>query len=1214
MASGTIGSSLKHLRDLFGGGTAVGLTDTELLARYAETRDGPAFEALVARHGPMVAATCRAILRNQHDVEDAFQATFLVLARKSRSVSAGNCLGGWLHRVAFRAAVQLNIDAKRRRQRESEGSAMAVPDKTGPALDFDVRSILHDAIERLPGSQRLAVVLCDLEGLTYEQAAGRLHLTVPTLYHRLAKGRRRLRDRLVRRGVTTAAVSAAIEFSQATATAAVPSSWAQAVVAAATGGPAPTLVAALTQSVIRSLLMARLKFASVTILAITALVSTGIVVVRAARRDDPKLPQPALPAASDSADEPKPAAHTKSQPGTITVEARDLITDTPVPDVRLEFSLGGGSKKVPATTAASGTAQFSHAADIRYLYVSASREGFVPQAIRWDSDAASPKPPDHLLFQMEKATTISGRAVDQDEKPVAGATVLVDVAKGYPRSRQWVDFRYESTKTDKDGRWSFASVPARPDSIKLGAYHHLYLQEEPYCFLDEFKSISALRDGTATLRLSRGTTFEGTVVAPDGRPVADAEVIFGEPREGPNTIAPLKTDARGRFTLGVKPGAISKLTARRAGFGPALHRIRAGSDPQQITLRLEPAHTLSGRVVNPAGKPIAQATVRVTSWRGTQWLSSDLKTDEAGRFAWNDAPGDEVKIHVYAEGYASKDDVPLLPGPLHELVLTPPTTIRGTVLDAETGQPVPQFSLVLGAVWNHKAHVRWQRGYGTDWQAKKQAGSFEYALLQQPAEQCLMRVSADGYLPEDSGLFPDDHRIHDFNFKLTRSGPITGTIQKPDGSPAPGTQVYLVLADNDLSVENGDVRNSQFEIRARTGPDGRFTLPPHKENYLLAALGDAGFAVVHRRDLRGADTLRLEPWAHVTGTVKTDGKPAAGLALSSSPDGRPTPIEGEPLLVSHVFVKTDANGRFDVPRLLPGRHVLGQWVPNGVARRGWFINMATLDVASDKAYDLRIGELGRRVTGRLAIPPGGQPMVRKASIEPVASMPQSSSIGVQVLSDGHFRAQDLSPGHYVLRVAIHEAPPESACGWGRLIAAYSHEFVVSGKADDSPLDLGLLQPAELGGRPLKVGEIAPDFAVKTLVGRNLSLADFKGKFVLLDFWATWCAPCVAEIPNLEAVHKAFGADSPFAMVSLSLDERPADAASFVKSQNLNWHQAYIGPESRIASDYSATAIPATFLIGPDGKIVAKDLRGQRFMTAVAEALKSQKAADGAAPR
>src|SRR5262245_57102661 len=125
MASGlAMGGTLRHLRDLFNDGTTVGLGDGQLLARYATARDEAAFAALVARHGPMVLATCRAVLRHEHDVEDAFQATFLVLARKARSVRAGDALGGWLHRVAYRVSVQASAEARRRSRREAEASAM----------------------------------------------------------------------------------------------------------------------------------------------------------------------------------------------------------------------------------------------------------------------------------------------------------------------------------------------------------------------------------------------------------------------------------------------------------------------------------------------------------------------------------------------------------------------------------------------------------------------------------------------------------------------------------------------------------------------------------------------------------------------------------------------------------------------------------------------------------------------------------------------------------------------------------------------------------------------------------------------------------------------------------------------------------------------------------------------------------------------------------
>ena len=248
MATSATGMALRHLRDLFSSGTVIGHTDGQLLTRYATCNDGSAFEALVTRHGPMVVATCRAVLKHEHDIEDAFQSTFLVLARKAGSVRADDALGGWLHRVAYRIAVQAKIEAKRRRRHESEAAAMGISDATRPGLDLDLCSILHAEIERLPERERLPVVLVDLEGLSYEQAAGRLRWTVPALCYRLAKARKRLRERLTRRGVTADSLGVVMASSGTAATAALPASWIRAAVAVATGGPVPAAVAALTQT------------------------------------------------------------------------------------------------------------------------------------------------------------------------------------------------------------------------------------------------------------------------------------------------------------------------------------------------------------------------------------------------------------------------------------------------------------------------------------------------------------------------------------------------------------------------------------------------------------------------------------------------------------------------------------------------------------------------------------------------------------------------------------------------------------------------------------------------------------------------------------------------------------------------------------------------------------------------------------------------------
>ncbi len=255
MTSARMVEALRHLRDLFNDGTSVGMDDGRLLARYADARDEAAFEALVARHGPMVLATCRAVLRNEHDDVDAFQANFLVLARKARMVRAGDALGGWLHRVAYRAAVQARAESRRRRHREAEATAMATRNAIHNELDPDFASVVHEEIHHLPDRQRLPVVLCDLEGLTYEEAARHLRWTEPTLRHRLVKARQRLRDRLNRRGVTAGAVGIALAAPATGAMAAVPAALARSAVAAAMGGVCTATTTALANTIIRSMLM-----------------------------------------------------------------------------------------------------------------------------------------------------------------------------------------------------------------------------------------------------------------------------------------------------------------------------------------------------------------------------------------------------------------------------------------------------------------------------------------------------------------------------------------------------------------------------------------------------------------------------------------------------------------------------------------------------------------------------------------------------------------------------------------------------------------------------------------------------------------------------------------------------------------------------------------------------------------------------------------------
>ncbi|MGH7221773.1 MAG: RNA polymerase sigma factor [Gemmataceae bacterium] len=192
--------------------------DGELLRRYLERRDDAAFAALVRRHGQMVFSVCQSVLRQRQDAEDAFQATFLILARKAATIRGQDGLGGWLQRVAYRIALKARADQLRRQEREAKTARSGVVEPSSDELSWgELRAILHAELAALPERFRAPLVLCYLEGLTQEEAAHRLGWTAASVKGRLQRGREKLRRRLERRGVALTAALAAAMTGQALA-------------------------------------------------------------------------------------------------------------------------------------------------------------------------------------------------------------------------------------------------------------------------------------------------------------------------------------------------------------------------------------------------------------------------------------------------------------------------------------------------------------------------------------------------------------------------------------------------------------------------------------------------------------------------------------------------------------------------------------------------------------------------------------------------------------------------------------------------------------------------------------------------------------------------------------------------------------------------------------------------------------------------------------
>jgi RNA polymerase sigma factor (sigma-70 family) len=263
-----------------------------LLERFVASKDAAAFEELVRRHGPMVLRVCQRVLQQAQDAEDAFQVTFLVLARKAAVIAKRGSVGSWLYGVAMRVALQTR-DAIRKRPATVGGQDIADRPQNQPG--GNARQALDEELNRLPEKYRAPLVLCYLEGKTNDEAADQLGCSRGTIATRLSRGRDRLRDGLVRRGVTVSGAVLVALLGQSVAKAAVPAALAATTAKAAAAAAAGKAVAAglvtakagaLLQATLRAMFWAKMKLAT---LMITAAAVVTVPAYLALKPDDSGL-------------------------------------------------------------------------------------------------------------------------------------------------------------------------------------------------------------------------------------------------------------------------------------------------------------------------------------------------------------------------------------------------------------------------------------------------------------------------------------------------------------------------------------------------------------------------------------------------------------------------------------------------------------------------------------------------------------------------------------------------------------------------------------------------------------------------------------------------------------------------------------------------------------------------------------------------------------
>ncbi len=466
MASAPLGALLHQIHRLAGPSAPGPRTDRELLEAFAARRDEAAFAALVDRHGPTVLRVCRRVLGNHHDAEDAFQATFLVLAQHARSIRKGEALAGWLHGVAYRTAMKARRGAARRRQHEARVTAPAPQPAASPAWN-EVQAALDEELRRLPECFRSAFVLRVLEDKSVPEAAAALGCREGTVMSRLARARQLLRRRLARRGIELGAVLAALTLAQGAGRAGVPAELCRTTIrygllvaaGGAAAGSIPPQVAGLATGVTRAMFLSKAKVVTAVLLAVLlALAGAGTLAHRALA--GPKDESKSLAAQQPDA---RPLAAAKDQGQTIEVSGRVLGPDgTPVAGARLYLPrrlrerLSGRPDDYAViqrgTTGADGGFRLRlPSADVHPgwpVVLIAAADGF---GLDW-IDLPPKGVPQELTFRLVKDEPIRGRIVTTEGKPLAGVRVE---AVGVAEPQKFDEFVWllrRDPRADRQGR------------------------------------------------------------------------------------------------------------------------------------------------------------------------------------------------------------------------------------------------------------------------------------------------------------------------------------------------------------------------------------------------------------------------------------------------------------------------------------------------------------------------------------------------------------------------------------------------------------------------------------------------------------------------------------------------------------------------------------------------------------------------------------------
>ncbi len=584
-----------------------------------------------------------------------------------------------------------------------------------------------------------------------------------------------------------------------------------------------------------------------------------------------------------------------------------------------------------------------------------------------------------------------------------------------------------------------------------------------------------------------------------------------------------------------------------------------GLDSSPPATQKEQYVLVEGQVYNHTGSGVAGATVAL-NLKDEQKTFATVVTNDIGDYRiLATEPINGPALLTFSRQYYNtvtreialqKQKVP----PFIDIEMTGSITVQGVVKDDQKDSPIKNATITV------------KSGYKEFNTLSDQQGQFAIEDLLPGSAEIIVETAKYARLRVRQRSI--ESLTEPLQIRLRPERIVDLLVTDEAGKPIKAVNVELLVEkDNDYRQMITD-ENGKLTVRGLDYANTTVTLRLTHEAFLSSSEFDRKLELP-QEERTSQHTLIMHPACTIVGTIYS--KLSDGEALGARVTGGATINDYSPRTWSAF------DGTYELTGVSPGETV----VTVHLAGHGPELATTTVKAKETGRIDFKLGP-SRTVSGMVA-DDQGNPLAGAYVI--ASGWRGFNTLGIKAVTDqsGRFQLVDAPLDEFTLLI--------EAGGFQQL----PNQVVTPSQSSEYAFTLIKAAPSsQTGDAGLKIGSDAPDFTIKTLDGKVFQLAQMKGKIVLIEFWATWCPPCFAEMPHLREVFDLFGKRSDFIMLGMAMDREPEAVKTFVQAQKMGWQHA-VGPDvTPIADRFAVRGIPAIFIVGPDGKILATNLSGSNL--------------------